>query len=223
MANPVSFKRLILRAVLRQVSPMVIRLISISDHMQLSDFHDVFRAILGWDGNLGYIIRIHGLEFSSFRRKTQSKALHEFKLHRQEKFLYVCDTLHMWGWDVRVLDIQADVEGGHLPLCVGGRGAAPPEYCGGPTGYRLMIKRQREGETMSDPVLLEAGIQMMAEACPDQPVATWDLLRTVLSDGFQSIDRRLKELGPVEPDRFSLPEANARLNALAHQSRRFQS
>ena len=85
-----------------------------------------------------------------------------------------------------------------------------------------MMKRQREGAAMSDPVRLEVGIQMMAEACPDQPAGTWDLLRTVLSEGFQSVDRRLKELGPVEPDRFSLEDANARLNALA-QSRRFQS
>jgi hypothetical protein len=28
------------------------------------------------------------------------------ELHRQEKFLYICDILHMWEWDVRVLDIQ---------------------------------------------------------------------------------------------------------------------
>jgi hypothetical protein len=26
--------------------------------------------------------------------------LHEF--HRQDKFLYVCDNLHMWEWDIRV-------------------------------------------------------------------------------------------------------------------------
>jgi hypothetical protein len=96
MAKTPSFKRLILRAVLRQVSPMVIRLVSVSDHMPLPEFHDVFRMILGWNGDLGYIIRVHGQEFNSFRRKTRSKALHEFKLHRQEKFLYVCDTLHMW-------------------------------------------------------------------------------------------------------------------------------
>ena len=101
-----SRKRLILRAVLRQVSPMVIRLVSVSDQMQLTKFHDIFRAILGWDRDLGYIIRVHGEEFNSFRRKTRSKALHELKLHRQEKFLYVCDTLHMWEWDVRVIDIQ---------------------------------------------------------------------------------------------------------------------
>src|SRR6266404_562693 len=92
MPKTASFKRLILRAVLRQVSPMVIRLVSVSDHMPLPEFHDVFRIILGWNDDLGYIIRVHGQEFNSFRRKTRSKALHEFKLHRQEKFLYVCDT-----------------------------------------------------------------------------------------------------------------------------------
>ena len=51
MAKTVSFKRLILR----QVSPMVIRPVSVSDHMPLSEFHDVFRIILGWNGDLGYI------------------------------------------------------------------------------------------------------------------------------------------------------------------------
>jgi hypothetical protein len=73
MVETSSFKRLILRAVLHQVSPMVIRLVSVSDQMQLPDFDDVFRAILGWQGDLGFIIRVHGQEFNSFRRKTQSK------------------------------------------------------------------------------------------------------------------------------------------------------
>ena len=59
MVKKVSFKRLILRAVLRQVSPMVIRLVSVSDRMPLPD-HDVFRTILGWNGDLGYIVRVHG-------------------------------------------------------------------------------------------------------------------------------------------------------------------
>jgi len=94
MVRKTSFKRLILRVVLRQVSPMVIRLVSVSDQMQLPDFHDLFRTILGWRGDLGYSIRVHSQEFNSFRRKTQSKALHELKLHRQEKFLYICDTLN---------------------------------------------------------------------------------------------------------------------------------
>ena len=52
MVKTVSFKRFILRAVLRQVSPMVIRLVSVSDQLPLHEFHDVFRTILGWNGDL---------------------------------------------------------------------------------------------------------------------------------------------------------------------------
>ncbi len=216
MATTLPHKTLLMRAVLKQVSPMVIRLISVSDHMQLPQFHDVVLAILGWHGDLGYILRVHGEEFNSFRRKTRSKALHEFKLHRQEKFLYVCDTLHMWEWDVRIIDIQdAENDESDCPICVGGRGAAPPEHCGGPTGYRLMLKRQKEGAAMSDPLRVEAGIRMFAEACPEEPQKTWDLLRTALDQGFRNVDRRLEETGTLQPDRFSLHEANARLSELA--------
>ena len=79
MVDTISFKRLILRGVLRHVSPMIIRLISVSDHMQLPAFPDAFRAILGWSGDLGYMIRLHGQEFNSLRRKTPSKTLNEFQ------------------------------------------------------------------------------------------------------------------------------------------------
>ncbi len=198
---------------------MVVRLLSVPDHLPVSELHHVFRTLLGWSADLGYIIRIHGQEFNSFRRKTRSQALHEFQLHRQEKFLYICDTLHLWEWEVRVLDIQEGTEEDHAPLCLGGRGAAPPEFCGGPTGYRLMLKRQREGAAMSDPLLLEAGIQVLAKACPDQPAQSWDLLRTVLAEGFQSIDDRLKEFGPLQPDQFRLTEANERLHRLTQSGR----
>src|ERR1035441_3388855 len=131
MIEQVPFKSLILRAVLRHVSPMVIRQVAVSDQTSLPEFNDIFCAILGWSGNFGCIFRVHAQEFNSFRRKTRAKALHEFKLHRQEKFLYICDTLHMWEWDIRVLDIQDGVEGDQAAVCMGGRGAAPPEFCGG--------------------------------------------------------------------------------------------
>jgi hypothetical protein len=45
-----------------------------------------------------------------------------------------------------------------------------------------------------------AGVQRLAEACPGQSAGTWDLLRTVLDEGLQSIDLRLHELGPLQSD-----------------------
>src|ERR1700683_4487784 len=77
-------------------------------------------------------------EFNSFRRKTRSKKFRDFRLHRQEKFLYTLGALDQWEWEIRVVDLQDGAEGDETPVCVGGRGAAPPPYSGGSTGYRLM-------------------------------------------------------------------------------------
>jgi hypothetical protein len=72
----------------------------------------------------------------------------------------------------------------HTPLCLGGRGASPPQYCGGPRGYRLMLKRQQEGGAIADPASVEATIRMLAWTNPDQPARRWDLLReTSMKDG----------------------------------------
>ena len=73
MIEQLSFKRLILRAVLRHVSPMVIRQVAVSDQMNLPEFNDIFCAVLGWSDNLGYIFRVHAQEFNSFRRKTRAR------------------------------------------------------------------------------------------------------------------------------------------------------
>src|ERR1700733_1649359 len=41
------FKRLVLRAVLRHVSPMVIRVLAVPDYLDLLSFNEVFRSIPG--------------------------------------------------------------------------------------------------------------------------------------------------------------------------------
>jgi Plasmid pRiA4b ORF-3-like protein len=212
------FKRLILRAVLRNVNPMVIRVMTVADCLDLPEFDDVFRTILGWDG-LGFIFRVHGQEFNSFRRRSRSKLLRDFQLRRQEKFLYTCGAIDLWEWEVRVLDLEEGADGDDAPMCVGGRGAAPPEHCGGPTGYRLMLKRQKQGESMCTPAQVEAVIGMLSSSDPDLPTSTWDLLRRTLDDGFNSIDKRLEQYGPLDPERFSLKEANERLAKLVERGR----
>src|ERR1700733_9561013 len=153
-----SFKRLILRAVLRDVYPMVIRLVAVPDYLELGDFDDVFHTVLGWDGGIGYAFQVQGQEFNSFRRRTRAKRLRDFGLHRQEKFLYTLGALDQRDWEVRVIDQQAGAAEDQTPVCVGGRGATPPQSSGGPTGYRLMLKRQEMGEKMFKPAQVETAI-----------------------------------------------------------------
>ena len=203
-------KRLILRAVLRNVSPMVIRVLAMPDSLELYEFDAVFRAVLGWD-NIGFLFRVHGQDFNSIRRATRSKTLREFQLRPHETFLYTCGAVDLWEWEIRLLDEEPGSVGDDAPLCLGGRGAAPPQFCGGPTGYRLMLKRQRMGEAMCTPVRMEAVLGMLAAFDPAVPAETWRSYREMLKEGFASIDRRLQEYGPLEPERFSLEEANQRV------------
>ena len=220
MKTQTPFKRLILRAVLHKVSPMVIRVLAVPDYLDLSRFDEVFRTVLGWDG-LGFSFRIHGQEFSSFLRRTRTrrKTLRDFQLRPRETFLYTCGGIDLWEWEFRLLDSEAGGNGDEAPLCLTGRGAAPPEYCGGPTGYRLMLKRQKEGESMGTPAQVEAVIAMLTAAHPNRPPSTWDILREVMDDGLRSIDQRLEQYGPLEPQRFSLKEANQRLAKLVERGR----
>ena len=210
MSIHASFKRLILRAVLRNVSPMVIRILAVPDSLDLFEFDEVFRAVLGWD-NIGFLFRVHGQEFNSFRRATRSRTLREFQLRPTETFRYTCGAIDLWEWEVRLLDEDPGSVGDDVPLCLGGRRAAPPQFCGGPTGYRLMLKRQRMGEAMCTPVQMEAVLGMLAASNPEAPPETWRCYREMLQEGLVSMDRRLQEYGPLEPERFSLEEAHQRL------------
>jgi len=54
------FKRLVLRAVLNDVSPIVARVFSITDDVAITDLHDIFLGMLDWQQDLGFLIRVHG-------------------------------------------------------------------------------------------------------------------------------------------------------------------
>ena len=59
MKTQTPFKRLILRAVLCKVSPMVICVLAVPDYLDLSGLDEVFRTLLDWDG-LIFSFPIHG-------------------------------------------------------------------------------------------------------------------------------------------------------------------
>ena len=218
-ARTSAFKRLVLRAVLRDISPMVARVFSIPDDIELTDLHDVFLSLLGWQHDLGFIIRVHGQECNSYQRRSLGKRLCDFQLRRQEKFLYICDTLDLWEWELRVLDIQDGSPEERTIECLEGRGAAPPEHCGGPRGYRLMLKRQAIGPQISHPATISASTQLLAHVYHDEANMDWPFVEEVITAGWKSVEERLARTGPLTPTRFSRKEANERLATLMQQRR----
>ena len=82
-----------------------------------------------------------------------------------------------------------------------------------------MLKRQQEGESMATPAQVEAVIALLTGAHPDQPTSSWEVLRQVMDDGLRSIDQRLEQYGPLQPNRFRLQEVNQRLAKLIERGR----
>ncbi len=214
------FKRLVLRAVLHDAYPMIIRQVAVPNFLALTDFADLFHAMLSWESGAGYAVRLHGREFNSLRRQTKSKRLSDFGLHRQERFLFNPGFMNQWEWEMRVRDSQDGSEADERPVCLDGRGATPPQYYDGPTGYRLMLRREDQHEQVGLPAERDAIAKLMADAYADQPADTWEVLRNALAQGSQSLDRRLEQCGPLQPERFSLREANQRLEKRL-ENRRF--
>ena len=97
-------KRIVLRAVLKGVSPLVARVLSVPDSLALTHFHAAFLAVLGWRSDPDFIIRVHGQQFASLRRRSRGMRLRDLQLRRQETFLYICNLLDLWEWEVRVLE-----------------------------------------------------------------------------------------------------------------------
>lgn len=217
--TPPPFKRLILRAVLNDVSPIVARVLAISDDIEITELHDVFLTMLGWQHDLGFIIRVHGQEFNSYQRRSRGKQLRDFQLRRQEKFLYICNTLDLWEWEIRVLDIQDGNADERNPECLDGRGAAPPESCGGPRGYRLMLARQEAGPQLSDPETIAASMKVLAQVYRDEPAIDWPFFAEAVTTGWKSVEERLARSGPRTPTRFCRRQANERLASLMQQRR----
>ena len=82
-----------------------------------------------------------------------------------------------------------------------------------------MLRRQEQREQMCSPAERDALAKLMEDTYPDQPADTWEVLRSALAQGYQSLDRRLEQSGPLQPERFSLREANQRLEKLLEQQR----
>jgi hypothetical protein len=90
------FKRLILRAVLRDTYSMVIRLVAVPDSLDLTDFDDIFHAVLGWIPVSATHSRFKARSSIASSARADPKKLRDFRLHHQEKFLYILGALDQW-------------------------------------------------------------------------------------------------------------------------------
>jgi hypothetical protein len=130
-----------LKITLRGVSkPPVWRRVLVGADITLRDLHDVVQRAMGWEddhlhvfstGHQDYGSQAAGAGFASDKKAQLSKVL----THPKQSLRYTYDFGDDWEHDIVLEEIQTSAPGQTYPTCLAGRGACPPEDCGGVWGY----------------------------------------------------------------------------------------
>jgi hypothetical protein len=130
-----------LKLSLRGVSkPPVWRRLRVPADMRLDRLHDVIQTSIGWtDTHLHVFSRAAG-DYGvpdpelAFRNERNAR-LGEFLKQPGDRIQYAYDFGDGWEHDI-VLEKRLDLDPeAQIPACLVGKGACPPEDCGGPWGY----------------------------------------------------------------------------------------
>ncbi len=127
-----------LRLVLRGVSPLIVRTIEVPAAVTLAVLNDAMLILFGWSGEHLHEFTIRAVDYSTdwvvdaddYRKVT----LDSLELRVGERFCWAYDFFAGWIVDIRVEAVND--EPGSKIVCLSGRRAGPPEWCGGRAGFR---------------------------------------------------------------------------------------
>lgn len=128
-----------LRVIMREVEPRVERVIDVPAAITLDDLHEILQVALGWTDSHLHQFRTEETTYAvpfevwdDQEREVDERGVPMSSLPK--RFVYAYDFGDGWEHEIEVLG-----RGGDEPGCVGGKGACPPEDCGGPYGYDELL------------------------------------------------------------------------------------
>ena len=144
--------------------PLVWRRIEIPANFTFFDFHMTIQNAFGWfDEHLFSFSRMPydggwqvafptEMDFVRPKHPATTKVIDLLEQFKLLKFVYTYDFGDDWIHDITFEGADREKELVH-PVCLAGKGACPPEDCGGPWGYESLKERladQEEGERDDD-------------------------------------------------------------------------
>jgi hypothetical protein len=130
-----------LKITLRDVSkPPVWRRVLVRAGITLRDLHEVIQQAMGWDNYHMHVFSTGWQEFGSpdpeLGHASDKKArLSEMLTAPGDRLRYTYDFGDDWEHDIVLEEIRSAEPTEAYPICMAGKGACPPEDCGGAWGY----------------------------------------------------------------------------------------
>ena len=139
-----------LKVTLRGVSkPPVWRRVLVHADASLGELHEVIIAAMGWDGGHLHTFTDDFGQYGTPDGEDEDEfTLADVLIEPGERLRYLYDFGDDWDHDIKlekVLPLDADARATVVPVCLAGKGACPPEDCGGAWGYAELK------ETIADP------------------------------------------------------------------------
>jgi hypothetical protein len=138
-----------LRVCLRHIEPVVWRSLRVPATLPLNYLHDALQLAFGWKDCHLHDFRVGDISFGLPSLDDGMLSVHESAApvgavaRAGSTFLYTYDFGDDWEHDITVERMERQPGAGIV--CTGGARACPPEDCGGPLGYQLML------EALADP------------------------------------------------------------------------
>jgi hypothetical protein len=172
MSGPVDFVLQVKISLLGSSKPPVWRRLLVPADIRLDRLHGVIQAAMGWedyhmhafsDGSCEY-----GLADPELGHRDERKATLGRLLKREgERMRYTYDFGDDWEHEIVVEKVLAAEPGVRYPVCVAGKGACPPEDCGGVWGYEDLCEALANPAHEQHQEMLEwLGLQTAAEFDP---------------------------------------------------------
>jgi hypothetical protein len=140
-----------LKISLRGVSkPPVWRRVAVSSGITLAELHEVIIRAMGWNGGHLHVFSTGWAEYGTpgpelGHLDDSAVRLCNVLLLPGARLRYTYDFGDDWEHDIQLEEILPDEPGGGHPVCIAGKGACPPDDCGGAWGYAELK------QTLADP------------------------------------------------------------------------
>ena len=138
-----------LKVTLRRSKPPIWRRIQVGSDIRLPSLHDVLQVVMGWeDSHLHQFIvndSHYGLPDPDIEiQDERDVSLGQVVSKVNDRLIYEYDFGDSWEHELLVEKILPLNEENRSPVCLAGKGACPPEDCGGIWGYEDLLKAVRD-------------------------------------------------------------------------------
>jgi Plasmid pRiA4b ORF-3-like protein len=205
-----------LRLMLVGISPIIWRRLLLSSQTSLAQLHDYIQIAFAWSGEHLHRFRIHGKDYGiayrggiSFEDNPNEVPLAHFRLHPRESFRYEYDFTAYWRVDIRLEEILSQ-DWPILPVCTGGRGAAPGEEYAGALAYLQQLDRHRYDFPLEEWGTIATALQRWLDAGGG---------RQTLGDSeeLRQAVERVAAYQDFQPQCFHCSEINRKLRAMGQE------